>query len=556
MFKPRPLLLILLTLCLLAIAVGSYAVAILPQKALRNFQAELFQSSGYRVDVSRAHFDVAGGFAVVLDDAVLSSTTDATWTVSANSITLPGLFQNTLLIDQAVIDVDLSKLTAKSFIALPTVQFHDGVVKLHDPAKKAVVAITDLNGQMTFTASKNLVGQFSFVSGSRVSDFSFSIETADRLASSGSPMDFTWKSKNMVFAFSGQARMRDGLKTVGQITAEAKDLGAFTDWLGMAWESLKTIGPLRIESGFATEGLALAFNDVTGVVSGSAIKGRVALEAGADRPKLSGELAVSAVSLWNTAPSTSVLARPWSEKTLAISDVAAVDLDLTLEVKALKLRDRLLGALRVSFETENDGLKIIVPEQAIADGRGVMMLALTKAQTDLVIENQLKLTSVDASKFLGGVFGFDRLGGRMNVETNLKAKGGSIAGLISTLEGQMKLSSAAAATLNIDLKKPVMKPQNGWNEQEPTQTNALRFEVPLTLSEGVAQLGATLLGFEGVSLKPLGEIDLLRQAVKIQLLPTGKNTISTMAMRGPWGYPSFSAADVLPEKPAIIPPPN
>ncbi len=556
MFKSRPLFLVVVTLCLLMAVIVSYWVALMPQRGLRNLKADMLETSGLVLDAKRARLDIGNGFGVLLEDVTLSTSTTSTWQLSAKSMALPGLMGGNVVLDQAVLDVDVATVNAGALGIPNRITLRDGILKMRDPARQAVVAVTDINGEISAVGAKGLQGKLAMVWGSQVSDLVFGIDDLERFALTGSPMDLTLKSKAMLFGFSGQGRADNGFKLAGQATADATDIGSFFRWLGMSVQTLDGGGAVALQSGLETNGLAMTFGTLKGDVGGTELKGGVTVAAGADRPKLSGNLNVATLSLWGPKTDTSVLAQPWSEKPVPVSDFAAMDLDMTVTADQLKLRQRNWGAVTAQLKSSDGAMTMSMADQKMAGGMGQINVILAKAGAYLKMQAQLDIRSASAQTLLGGLLGLDVIDGAVNVTATLKANGQSMAGMVSTLEGPLKFSMQDAVLRKVDLLNAVSQPQKGWNPQDALRTEKMAFDFDTLLSEGVATLRSGLLRFNGVTLKPSGEIDTLRQAVAVQLAPSGKNTDANMLMSGTWLAPEFSAADSLKEKTAITPPAN
>lgn len=556
MLKSRPLFLIVITLCLLMAAIASYWVALMPHRTLRNLQAEMLETSGIGLDAKLAGLDIGSGFGVKLEDVTLSNTGSSSWQLSAKSITLPGLLGGNLVVNQAILDVDVASVTAGTLRFPERLTIRDGILKLRDPSRQAVIAATDVNGDISSEGPNGLKGQLAMVWGSQVADLSFDIEDVERFVAAGSPMDLTLKSKNMLLGFSGQGRADNGFKMVGQATAAAPDIGSFFRWLGMPVQSLDGIGALSLQSGLSGTGLSYTFDKLSGDIGAAAIKGNIIFEAGADRAKLSGDLNLSTISLWGPKTGATILAQPWSEKPLPVSDLSSVDLDMTITTDQLKLRERDFGPVKTQLKNTAGQMALSLPEQNIADGTGNANINFSKSGADLKMESSADLKSATAQTLLGGFLGFDALDGTLNWSATVNGNGQSIAGLMSTLAGQMKFSSANATVQKINLKPPLTKPQSGWNAQDNLRTGDVRYDFEFSLQEGVATLRSGAMNFNGIDLNPKGEIDLLRQAFALRLSPKGKDTNPQMSISGPWSSPEFSASGVLKEKAAVTPPAN
>lgn len=556
MFKSRPLFLIVITLCLLVVALASYWLALLPQRTLRILKAEVLETTGHRLEARKAKLNISNGFAVVLEDVSLENETSSSLSITAKSITVPGLFGGAIEVNHPLIDVDVTTLAAVPFQLAQSILIQDGTFKLRDTARKAVVAITDVNGEVLITSANVLQGRFALVWDSQVSDFEFSIEDNARFATSGSPLDFTLRSKNRLFGFSGQGRMENGLKLAGQTTLTSNELSTLFKWIGVRLQSLETVGGASLQSGFASDGLGISFDKLSGKIGTSDVQGNLTVEAGVDRPKLSGTLAFSNASLWGPKTTESDLHQPWSEKPFAVADLSALDINLAINVAAMTLRGQDLGSVAAQLKTDSDQLKVSLIEQPILGGTGSANFAFAKAGNGLRVESVATFKSVQAQNLFGAMMGFERLNGLFDFKANLKADGQSFAEVVSSLQGQVHMVAPAATVRTTNLSSLLAKPMDGWNTQTEAQTAGVNLDLAATLLEGVVTLGRSTLSFAGFTLKPQGEIDLLRQAVSIQLFPKGNTADPKMSMSGPWLQPRFSTEQVFKEKSIDTPPAN
>jgi hypothetical protein len=555
MLRSRPLFLIVITLCLLVVVVASYWVALLPQRTLNALKNEMLNSQGLVLEAKTARLDVGSGFGVVLDDVSISSPAVFSWSIAAKSMVMPGFTGGSYVVDRPVIDVDATRLNLKGLSLPETLLLRDGILKLRDPERQAVLAITDINGKVTTVGGKAVKGQLAMVWDAQVSDLSFEIEDIERFGTEGSPMDVTLKNNSMLFGFSGQGRADAGLQSIGRATAGAEDVGQFARWIGLPLKVLEGAGPMTLQSAVGTRGLSLNLSDFTGIFDEKRIEGELTLEAGADRSKLSGDLKVAAVSLLGAQSQASLLAQPWSETPLALDDVAAIDLDLKLSTEKLMLRQRDFGAVSVQFKSNDDALAITLADQPLAGGRGSVALSFLRVGSK-DIKAVFDLTSVSAQTVLGGVLDFAAIDGSVDLKADVTTKGASLAAWVSALAGTAKVKSPNLTVLGVDMVPLLVKPQTGWQVAPEKRTTAVVQNFELSLTEGVATVAAADMTFAGVGLKPRGEIDLLRQVLALQLSPKGKNADAKMSVSGPWVTPVFSTANPLTEKTAVSPPAN
>lgn len=553
MLKTRPLFLLVVTLCLLMVVVASYWVALLPQRSLRQLKQELLLTSGVVLDAKRARLVIGNGFGVVLDDISLTNPSDQPWQLTAKSATMPGVMGGDIALDQPVLDVDVSNVNA-GILAMPyRTILRDGILKLRDPARRAVVAITDINGEISSEGAKGLKGQLAMVWGSQISDLVFDIEDLERFSASGSPMDVTLKSKAMLLGFSGQGRADKGFKLVGQATADAEEAATFFRWLGMPLQSLKGSGKFTAKSGISITGLSVALADASGKLGASEFSGQLTLAAGADRMALSGDLDISQLSILGPQKTASVFAEPWSEQVLPFTDAKAIEYNLNIKTAALVMRGRNLGGLAFKLTADGGNTSIGVSRQPFAGGHVEGNISLEGSVQRPDVFGAWQLEGVDAKLFMSGMFGFEPLEGPIDGVANFSSQGLHPAALISSLKGDFSLQSKSLGISGVDFKNLLAEPRVGWIG---ALTKPMQMNLATTLNEGVMILGTSDIQSAEVTLKPRGEIDVLRQVFDIQLQPKGSGTDPKMMLTGPWNAPTFSNTVAAKEKTAVVPPAN
>jgi hypothetical protein len=106
-----------------------------------------------------------------------------------------------------------------------------------------------------------------------------------------------------------------------------------------------------------------------------------------------------------------------------------------------------------------------------------------------------------------------------------------------------------------DLLKLLAKAHEGWDYVVAAPPSNLDFSLSAALNEGVATLAPSRATVGGASLKPTGEIDLLRQAFDLRPNARGKAALPNLSIAGPWMTPKFTDAEPQ-ENSAVAPPAN
>ena len=550
MTKSTPFLLLVATLTLVLAALVAFWIALMPQRILHQI-AERFRTEQNLVLEARnpkLRFD--GGLVLQLESVTLTDGRDNTTALTARDMSMNAgwsalfggvVMADTVTLNAPVLNIDVAAKSNWHSLPARTVIIREGVIKLRDATRNAVVALSDVNGRLTTDEGIKL--DISFLQGGVITSLAAEADSMARLIDTGSPVDISLSAKDRILSFSGRARFNAGLALDGQLTAEGGDTGQMLDWLDMPLRSLDGAGALSLGAGVSTSGLSATLNNVTGKIDVQDFKGQANIQAGPDRMKLTADLTMATLDFL---PRKSLLAQGWSEKPFVMADLIALDADIKLKVDQLVLRGHDQGTADVALTTTGGQLLLNATLPAAK-----LFLAVKPKNQMLQVDAVVDAKSVEAKTFLGGLLGFDRFSGPINVELKTTAEGASPAALVSTLKGNISIAAKKAALKGVDLPEILSTPRQGWQASDNATSTGLDFSVEAKIFEGVATLGKAEFAAAGTTVKAKGEVDLLRQAFDISLLPKG----NVQAIRGSWASPLFAAnASVAPAgRPAAVP---
>jgi AsmA family len=548
MTKSTPLLLLVATITLVLAALLAFWIALMPQRILHQIAERFRSEQGSVLEARNPRLRFDRGLVLQLESVTLTDGSDNTAALTARDMSMNvgvsalfggAVIADTVTLNAPVLNIDVAAKSNWKNLPARTVIVREGVIKLRDATRKAVVALSDVNGSLTTGEGVKL--DISFLQNGAITSLVADAESMTRLVDSGSPVDISVSAKDRILSFSGRAVFNNGLALDGQLTAEGSDTGTMMDWLGMPLQTLKTSGPLSLTAGVSVTGLSATLNTVTGKFAGQDIKGQMNIQAGPDRMKLTADLTMAAL---NVLPQTSLLTAPWSEKPFNIADLNGLDADVKIKGDRLSLRGVNQGPVDLALTTTDGAtlLDITLPATKI-------FLAIKPENQNLQIDAAVEAKSVDAKIFLGGLLGFDRMSGPLDVTLKTSAQGVSPAALVSTLKGNINMTSKKATIDGIDLATALNSPHQGW--QASGTSAAIDLAVEAKLDEGVATFGKADITVSGNTVKLKGDIDLLRQAFNISIAPKGK----VQAIRGTWVSPLFAAdaGTAPPMRPATVP---
>ena len=548
MTKSPPLILLVATITLVLAVLIAFWIALMPQRILHHIAERFRSEQGSVLEARNPRLRFDGGLVLQLESVTLTDGSDNTTALTARDMSMnvgvSALFGGAAMADSVtlnapVLNIDVAAKSNWQNLPARTVIVREGVIKLRDATRKAVVALSDVNGR--FSTGEGVKLDISFLQNGVITSLVADADSMARLVDTGSPVDISISAKDRILSFSGRAVFNSGLALDGQMTAEAGDTGTMLEWLGMPLQALKSTGPISITAGVSTAGLSATLNNMTGRFAEQDLKGQMNIQAGPDRMKLTADLTMAALKVL---PQASLLTTPWSEKPFNVADLSALDADVKIKADQLSLRRVDQGPADIALTTTNGTMLLDVTLPAVK----MFLSAKPKNQT-VQVDAAVDAKSIDAKIFLGGLLGFDRMSGPLDVTIKTSAEGASTAGLVSTLEGNISITAKKAAISGVDLATVLNFPREGW---QASQTSAgIDLSVEAKLDEGIVTLDKAEITASGTKVKLKGEIDLLRQAFNISLLPKGK----VQAIKGTWALPLFAAEPGVPPpmRPATVP---
>jgi len=538
----RPLLLLVATLSIMLIALAGFWLAYLPRLIVGNIKQAAVEQ-GLQFSSSAVKLSFSESPALEFVDVTLAATgADGAGFLTAKSarvnLTLRHIFGLSTALDEVALDapiLDLNIQTLKMPVVLggTKIIFQDGVVKFRDPVLQATVLLREMNGSITTTTNGAARLSASGLLNDVLTDFAIDVEDAARIGTSGSPVDVSVNTRTVAMGFAGRLKALGAVQFDGRMSVDAADVRDATQLLGVALKSLTDSQQLHVDAGVSTTGARADFNVEPLKIGAALFAGKVTVAAGADRMKLNGNLTVDQLAFLAKPETLPSLARPWSERTLPLTDLLALDADLTLTSQQTALGNLKLGPGKTKLNIQ-EGSMTLAFEGASGGTQFNMELAHGADATALRLKGSGK--AMDAQQLFGEGLGVPNIAGLLDIEFVLKAAGTSIAAAISTLAGSIGLTADAAALPGIDAKETLLVPGTGWRVAANRSTQPVKLNLNFKLSEGIATVDQAEISASGVQLKASGEIDLLRQTLAIKLSPK-------LWLKGKWSNPNVEAGN-------------
>jgi hypothetical protein len=549
MSKSYPLLLLVATLCLVITILAAFWIGLMPQRLLANLSRQLKMEQGVILEASSPRMGFDGG--PILKLQKISISRDGGLELTARDMTIGFGYSaafgskpspTRVSLGAPVITLDLDKATWSTPLVAPEIEIHDAVVRLKDARHASSLAFSDVNGKLTVTDSVKL--DLSFLQNGNLTTLNADVESTERLANTGSPADITLASREKILSFSGRTKFNQGLTLDGQMTLEGSETQTLLAWLGMPLQLLRGAGEIKLTSGLSTDGLAATLPTITAQIGARDFAGSAALQAGTDRVAITADITMPSLAVL---PVTNLLAAPWSETPIALTDLTAVDANIHIKTPSLNLRQQNWGSSDITLNQKAGTAELVLTAQATT-----LNLRAASLANRLTLDLDIKAKSAEAKTLLGGLLGFDSLTGPLDFSTKVTATGNSLAALVSTLTGRITANSPKLSVASIAIADHLTSPGEGWQIGKGS-TSTMGLTIDAELSDGIATLTRGELTFPTAITKLKGEIDLLRQAFDLQ--PSPKSKVQSISRQ--WSKPLFAAeAGVAPTLRSVTAPAN
>ncbi len=364
-----------------------------------------------------------------------------------------------------------------------------------------------------------------------------------RALSEGSPIDFNLISNAAKVSYSGRLKLNEGFDVAGTMSLETADARAFFSAVGPGLSVLQQGWPLNFTAAVETKDDMLSFSNIEGHLGGMKGLGNATYSAPGGRPKLTLDLGMDVVDLSLFGLGSPSREGPWRETPFDLAGLDSLDAIWHISSNALRigktevgpgeldgsLKDRILEAGYTTKDAQEFSAHFSV------DGQGFQP----------ALEASLAAAKLDGKSALASFTGFDWLAGMTSVSAKLSTSGDSPAAMISKLAGtldvqltQGQISGVEAASL---LQAAMVEPVDGWNGGVTENVEA---QVSFIFGDGIGTVQQGSFTAPNVSGKLSGDVDLLRQALEMKILPNfanGTKTTVTIVADGPWDAPKFLA---------------
>jgi AsmA protein len=409
------------------------------------------------------------------------------------------------------------------------------------------VTVDSLTGPVAVTGKLTTLGD-------RIA-LAFAAKAPAQLATTGSPMSLTVKSKRLDFAFTGQALMQDGLALDGTIKAETSSLRDLMGWAKVELPDGPGFGPAKVAGQLAFTPKAVKLSKTRVTLDGLAAQGDLGLSL-VGRPSVSATLAFDVIDVNRYLPpreDAPPQAAGWSSALISFAGLSAIDGRLRLTANKLVYRDIKTGKIAIDATVKNGRLDAALNQISLYGGTAQGRLSLDGATKVPALQIALDAKGFDGFRLLKDYAGLERFEGTAGAALNLSAIGRSQIELISSLKGTGTFSFTHGAIRGIDVEAMVKSVAanilTGWRQGPDAKTPFDSLSAGFTVNNGIAATNNLNFVSAVMSVKGAGVVDMPHQTLNLKVSPTlslaqaqGTDLAGLavpIIVRGPWAAPKI-----------------
>ena len=421
----------------------------------------------------------------------------------------------------------------------------DGIVVLHDEAKKIVETLTNVEFALAWPSiSRTFAATGRFVWHDEPIDATLSLtDFVSALMGERSGLKLRIAGTPLKFAFDGNISHRPSLRMEGTLAADTSSLRDTLRWAGQWMSPGNGLNRFALKAQASVVGGNISLTGVHVDLDGNAGEGALTF-ASDGRQTLQGTLAVEALDL---SPYISALrllvGNDWNHRPLTIDALNSIDMDLRLSAARVALAGAKLGRTAVAVNLRGGNLTIAIGESQTFGGvvSGSLGLATVAGGADL--KAQLQFTEVDLDQSLGELFGLRRVEGKGNLAFNLEGSGASVFEIMQGMNGTATLLSHKGAVTGINVEQLLRRlernPLAGRADFRGGKTLYDTMAINLKITQGVANIEELRLDGNSIRLALSGAASLPSRDLDL------KGTASLMAGPAQDALPAFELPFVV-----------
>ena len=373
---------------------------------------------------------------------------------------------------------------------------------------------------------------------------------ADLLAGGAVELQFTLEAGGASSSVEG--RVVSGPETTEVQFEIASQGDELADWSGLAGSAVPALGEYRIDLAISGGGTAFEVRSLKVEVGETSVSGDLDLDLSGERPRINARLKSPLIDLADLqdkrikptpapvpvpAGAGSPVAqadrdlRLLPDDPLALEGLTAVDATVSLVVDTLRTGALELSDVVVELALESGRLRVDPLALGIAGGRTEIAIVLDASQR----RPSLSLRGTGSDMILADLFksqGNEMLeGGPLDLQFDLRGRGGSIAELAGSLDGTFTLEMGTAQVVNQWAALALGNVESivaGGAKVTKAEINCLLAD--FAFQKGIARPKALVVDLSSIALFGAGKLDFGRERIKLKFDREGKEMSASQVL--------------------------
>ncbi|MEL6243788.1 MAG: AsmA family protein [Pseudomonadota bacterium] len=337
-------------------------------------------------------------------------------------------------------------------------------------------------------------------------------------------------------AFDGNLSTAGDGQVSGTIDAASDNLRGFADALGSPLPDGDTLKTFALTSDLAGSFTAIEATNLTAQLDETVATGRAGVDLSGTKPSVTAALTIPRLVLdtflvASDEPSSSTKPQDsgWSDAAIDLAGLDMVDADIALQSDTVSLGAITLANANLDAVLADGKLTASIDEASVFGGTIGGQIALDGSATTPRASVKLSGSAVDISNTLATLAGLDSLSGIGNVSVDISTAGGTIADMVSGLNGSLgaNLADGAVRGFNVaqlvrsrdSLLEAVTDGSLAMALSPEAETDFTAFDTTLRLDNGIGTLSALSFTNPLVLFQGSGTVDLPNQSIDISLIP-------------------------------------
>lgn len=404
----------------------------------------------------------------------------------------------------------------------------------------------------------------------REEEISLAIDIANTkqfLNGESSPLIASVKLPGAALDFKGDARMGEAISAKGKLNANTSALPKVLAWATSQPAAEGLPEQVSVKGDLDYNANVIKLGDATLRADSLAASGVLGVNLQQKTPGISGTLDLGDVNLDTLLPPTketkssgggaissstnkSAPSEGWSNKTVDLSGLKAVNADLNLKLNSLKSGKFELGKTATHVGINDGALALNIAQTALYSGTASGIINASPQG----IGANLAISKVNIDALMSALSGDSRLEGLANVKLNVRATGTSQRAWVNSLNGNGAISVRDGALKGINIGQFLRDAKQGFLfKSEAESTDFSELGGTFTIAQGVLTNSDLAMKSPALRVTGSGSANLPARTLNYRLVPTlaqtskgqgGKDAVGgltvPLVITGAWSNPSVT----------------